>query len=222
MREAIAIVLAGLIAAHPGPARDDPEPKPDRRAALLQALDSAALDPTPATPVAFRDLWDHEDDWKGRRVTVEGRIVRRFSQPAIGPFPALTETWILTGGDNPLCLVYPVPEPSSSDAPVGARVRFAGWSLGHVTFAASDQPRLAPLIAGPEPPARLDRPHGDTQGAEPALPWGWIAAGAAVIGFLAALGSIAVSRRHLVRETELPRSSPFTPGPAGNSEHPDG
>ena len=52
-------------------------------------------------PVSFRDLWDHPDDWRGRRVTVRGTVARVFRQGAVGSFPPLVEAWLSTPGGRP-------------------------------------------------------------------------------------------------------------------------
>ena len=189
------LLLLGLIAAGPQSGRQA-QPALEREAALLDALEQAGLGPAPAPDVTFRELWSQPEAWRNRSVTVRGRIARRFSQPAVGPFPALSETWLLCEGDNILCLVYPALQPPGRDTPLGASVSFQGRSLGKVTYAGADQPRLAPLVAGPQPPTPLEPPGepGHTQ-AEPRWPWSAIAAGAAILGLLAAIARIVSAHR---------------------------
>jgi len=80
------------------------------RAALsgkATALDARAGEP-PAR-VVFKDLWNRPDLFRGRRVTVQGRIVRIFRQGSVGSFPPLAEVWITSPSSNPFCLVFPQP-----------------------------------------------------------------------------------------------------------------
>ena len=42
----------------------------------------------PAAQVTFKDLWNRADDFRGRRVVVQGRVVRTFRQGPLGSFPA--------------------------------------------------------------------------------------------------------------------------------------
>ena len=64
---------------------------PEYRAALEPGSGSEG----PAAAVGFRDLWDHPERYRGRRVQVEGRIVRRFRQEAVGTFPAADGVWVV-------------------------------------------------------------------------------------------------------------------------------
>jgi hypothetical protein len=109
-------------------------------------------------PVGFRDMWEHADRYRDQLVRVQGRVERRFGQPAQGKFPALTETWIVDEAGNPFCLVSPTD--SKSTAGVGTTVRFAGTFLKLVQYEGQDGPRRAPLIVGPAAPviARAVRP----------------------------------------------------------------
>jgi hypothetical protein len=105
----------------------------------------------PPARVGFRDLWDHPEAYRGRRVTIRGRLERAFRQGAVGSFPPLVEAWIFSPAGDPLCVVYPrademgVPEP-------GRPVRFTGTFLKTVRYPAGDADRLAPLIVGDRPP----------------------------------------------------------------------
>ena len=107
-------------------------------------------DPSPQ-PSTFRDLWDHPDASRGRRVEVGGRVERVFHQGPIGEFPALAEVWVVDAATDPLCLVFPespdTPAPKPGDA-----VRFIGTFLRRVRYRGGDLDRLAPLIVGPGPP----------------------------------------------------------------------
>jgi hypothetical protein len=105
----------------------------------------------PPRPASFRDLWDHPDDWRGRRVVVRGTVERIFRQGAVGSFPALVEAWLGTPRGDLLCVVFPR---QGSDRPLeaGRTVDFTGTFLRPIRYAAADQPRLAPLIVGDRPP----------------------------------------------------------------------
>jgi hypothetical protein len=117
---------------------------PAYQTALTRSPDS------PATPVAFRDLWEHPADYQGKQVRVEGRVERVFRQEPIGKLPALAEAWLFTPDHNPICLVFP-------DAPVelGASVAFSGDYVRRIRYGAADVERLAPLIVGPRAPLLL-------------------------------------------------------------------
>jgi hypothetical protein len=105
----------------------------------------------PPTAVKFRALWDDPDAWRGRRVTVKGRVARVFSQPALGSFPPLVEAWIEEPPGNLFCAVF---SPAEAAPPVaaGESVAFTGTFLRRIRYAADDGARLAPLIVGAEPP----------------------------------------------------------------------
>ncbi|MDR3622761.1 MAG: hypothetical protein P4L85_25635 [Paludisphaera borealis] len=106
----------------------------------------------PPQAVAFRDLWDRPDAWRGRRVIVRGRVARVFRQAAVGSFPPLVEAWIEEPPGNLFCAVF---ASGATDAPAiasGASVAFTGTFLRRVRYAADDGGRLAPLIVGAEPP----------------------------------------------------------------------
>ncbi len=156
-----------------------PLTSPTDQAGYWEAIEGIG-DDQPAEPVGFRDLWELADEYRGRRVRVEGRVERRFRQgPAQGQ-PALTESWVFSPAMDPLCLVYPEPEEESP--PPGSGVRFEGTFLGHVRYDGSDVPRLAPLIAGSAPPSLLSGPP--SEGAprpvvDTFTPLGWVVGGIA-------------------------------------------
>jgi hypothetical protein len=119
----------------------------------------AALEGKPAGPaesVTFRELWDHPERHQGRRVRVEGRVVRRFRQEAFGTFPPLVEAWAVSPAGDPFCLIFPAPTgpsgPGTDPAP-GASVRFEGTFLRRLRYQGGDTDRLAPLIVGDRPPS---------------------------------------------------------------------
>jgi hypothetical protein len=116
----------------------------------------------PPRPVSFRDLWDHPEDWRGRRVAVRGTIARVFRQGAVGSFPALVEAWLSTPQSDLLCVVFPQPKgPGDRPLEAGREVAFTGTSLRTIRYAAADQPRLAPLIVGDRPPEPVEKTSGE-------------------------------------------------------------
>jgi len=131
----------------------------------------------PPKQVHFRDLWDHSDTFRGRRVIVQGRVERIFRQAAVGSFPPLVEVWLTSPAGDPFCVVFPPQERTAgndereaatrrdktavslnrrnmplSTPDVGRTVRFTGTFLKMVSYAASDGKRLAPLLVGEQPP----------------------------------------------------------------------
>ena len=59
--------------------------------------------------VKFNDLWNHPEVFQGRRVVVQGRVVRTFRQGPVGSFPPLAEVWITSAAGDPFCVVFPQP-----------------------------------------------------------------------------------------------------------------
>jgi hypothetical protein len=122
----------------------------------------------PPAPLAFRELWDRRDSWRGRRVKIEGRAQRTFRQGPIGSFPPLVEAWITSPAGDPFCLVFPqvndtgistgdhpgleISAPSKRVPELGQDVQFTGTFLRMVRYTAGDGARLAPLIVGDRPP----------------------------------------------------------------------
>ena len=144
------------------------------RAALSgKATADHARSGDPPSRVGFRDLWDRTDLYRGRRVTVRGRVARTFRQGAIGSFPPLLQSWIFSSAGDPFCVVSPLSVekselgsesltasviesergtenhqgPTKIPGP-GQTVRFTGTFLKMVRYAAGDGDRLAPLIVG--------------------------------------------------------------------------
>jgi hypothetical protein len=132
----------------------------------VTANDAKASDP-PAR-VSFKDLWNRVDAFRGRRVTVQGRVERTFRQGPVGSFPALAEIWITSPAGDPFCLVVPQ-EAGAGTLPIdygsldrraapqripktGKNVQFTGTFLKMVRYAAGDGARLAPLVVGDQPP----------------------------------------------------------------------
>jgi hypothetical protein len=109
--------------------------------------------------VTFRELWDHPATYQGRRVQVEGRVVRRFRQGSFGTFPPLEEAWTVSAASDPFCLVFPEtsrdPKAPGSAGRVRGEVRFVGTFLRMIEYQGGDGPRLAPLIVGPAEPAAV-------------------------------------------------------------------
>jgi hypothetical protein len=105
----------------------------------------------PPVQVGFRELWDHPETHRGRRVTVRGRLERTFRQEAVGSFPPLVEAWIFSAAGDPICVVFPRPNEGGVPDP-GRPVRFTGTFLKTVRYPVEDGDRLAPLIVGDRPP----------------------------------------------------------------------
>ena len=135
------------------------------RAALSgKATGENAKSSDPPVRVVFRDLWNHTDEFRGRRVTIQGRVERIFRQGPIGSFPALAEVWIVSPAGDPFCLVVPnesdngilsvidqglEDRATSKETPaLGQTVRFTGTFLKMVRYAGGDGARLAPLVVG--------------------------------------------------------------------------
>lgn len=143
------------------------------RAALAgRATGDRARSSDPPVQVGFRELWNSPEVYRGRRVTVRGRVERTFRQGAVGSFPPLVEGWVFTSSGDPLCVVYPRSGEGETDREAGAgtkaargaahalddraagqSVEFTGTFLKMVRYAAGDGDRLAPLIVGDHPPA---------------------------------------------------------------------
>lgn len=128
----------------------------------------------PPVEAKFKDLWNRTDDFRGRRVSIQGNVVRIFRQGRIGSFPPLAEVWITSPAGDPFCAVFPQPAPDAPDDPatatsrdeshsdaarrttmpeLGRKVRFTGTFLKMLRYAGGDGPRLAPLIVGDHLPA---------------------------------------------------------------------
>lgn len=109
-----------------------------------------------APKVEFRDLWEHDAEHRNRRVQVQGRVARRFAQPAAGRFPALTEFWLVNPRGEPICVVVPTAALGPDTAPGDDAVSFRGTYLRPIRYEASGGARVAPLVvasAGPKPVA---------------------------------------------------------------------
>ncbi len=155
---------------------DDPEAGQDDQLSLADlagyraalsgkaTADDAQPSDAPAR-VGFRDLWERPDAYRGRRVTVHGRVARIFRQGPVGSFPPLLQFWIFSTAGDPYCLVFPRPSDESGggqeaevrrDPPAipgaGLAVRFTGTFLKMIRYAGGDGERLAPLIVGDRPP----------------------------------------------------------------------
>lgn len=103
-----------------------------------------------ATRVTFRALWDDPEAYRGKRVRIEGKVARRFTQGAFGTFPALVELWAVSPSGDPFCLVFPASK--ASDAIPGAAIAFEGTYLKRLRYRGADADRLAPLIVGDHAP----------------------------------------------------------------------
>jgi hypothetical protein len=159
------------------------------------ADDARASDPP--TPVKFKDLWNRPDAFRGRRITIQGRVSRIFRQGPVGTFPPLAEVWITSPAGDPVCVVCP--QPGSTDDPatglqaaagekalpleekqrnaerggampeLGRTVRFTGTFLKMVSYAGGDGARLAPLVVGDRVPMAIaSKPAADHSSSEEA------------------------------------------------------
>ena len=160
----VVIALAATAAAD-----DDTRLELTDLSAYRAALEKPAEGPTHR--VTFRELWDDPGRYQGKRVRVEGKVARRFSQGAVGTFPALVELWAVSPAGDPFCLVYPS-VPGSEAAP-GASVAFEGTYLKRLRYKGADADRLAPLVVGAAPPTvTAPAPKGETGGERPPDPLG--------------------------------------------------
>lgn len=196
----VVLLVPGLAAA-----RDDQELSLADLAAYRAALDGRPGGE--AVPVTFRALWERPEQYQGRRVRVEGRLVRRFRQGAFGTFPPLVEAWAVSPAGDPLCLVYPDPAPTA-DPPAGASVGFEGVFLRQVKYTGGDTARLAPLIVGDHAPTS----EAATTGRPPQAPaWTGFSTVDWTLGAGAALLVVGVFLAQYLRRT--PRRSPPGSGP---------
>jgi hypothetical protein len=183
----LALTIALSLACAASAAQDADADRDDRLgladlAAYRAALSGKATadDARPSDPpksVEFRDLWERPEAYRGRRVTIRGRLERTFRQGAVGSFPPLVEAWIFSASGDPFCVVFPRPETSADGVSAsgstlgsdgdhrqdsrtagpaipgpGRPVRFTGTFLKTVRYAAGDGERLAPLIVGDRSP----------------------------------------------------------------------
>ncbi|MGC8638968.1 MAG: hypothetical protein ACP5XB_03705 [Isosphaeraceae bacterium] len=126
----------------------------------------------PPQAVSFRDLWDHADTWRGRRVIVAGRIARVFRQGAVGSFPPLVEAWVSTRAGNLFCIVFPQNKTDAKDnsPEIGQKIVFTGTFLRSIRYTGADQARLAPLIVGDCQPENIAASAGQENEAASAGP----------------------------------------------------
>ncbi len=167
--------------------------------ALQAAISGRGEASEPAVPVGFRQLWDHPETYRGRRVIVTGRIVRRFQQGAYGVFPALCEAWIVSPPGNLMCVEFPS-ETGPKTSNLDDTVRFEGTYLRQIEYQGNEA-RLAPLIAGPHPPLVITPAPVHSNRADHVFsPWNW------TLGVvLAAIVVLVLVRQHL----RLPSRRPF-------------
>ena len=194
-------------------------------AALAGKPTADAAQPADAPiPVQFRDLWDHPGTFRGRRVTVQGRVERVFRQGPVGTFPSLVEAWLFSTAGDPFCVVFPRSgatiagdrEPGVLAA--GRRVRFTGTFLKMIRYTGGDGPRLVPMIVGEQPPraapvASDSGPSGSAARGPGVAGSAWLPDGWVLGLALALLAAGMIARQHL-REPRRPnRSLIRTPTP---------
>ena len=207
----VAIIL--LLFASVGSFADDPA----GLALADLAAYRAAIDGKPAGPAVaatWKQLWDRPEEFRNRRVRVEGRVARRFQQAAYGTFPPLVEAWAVTHAGDPFCLVYPVPKSEdlkSSDAGVGAMLRFEGVFLKNVEYQGGDTKRLAPLIVGDGNPVVVSKAEAPASSARDET---WKIDWALGLG-AAGLVALALARQHLraPSRTSIGKNLDFDPPP---------
>lgn len=156
---ALATILVPVLLAFDGSGRVDVS-TPAAKAIGLTELESyhealQAAPKGPAPPVRFEQLWLDGPLWEGRDVTIEGRVVRQFRQPAVGSFPPLVEVWIASTTGNLTCGVFPDRGPIPTRA--GA-IRLTGRYLWRIRYESADGPREAPLLVGAEPATAVADP----------------------------------------------------------------
>jgi hypothetical protein len=185
---------------------------PAYRAALSQP--SA---PAKVRSVTFADLWTRPVAYRDALVEVRGRVVRRFQQNAVGDFPALTEAWIMTAGENPIGLVFPSNAEARSRTSVGTEVTFSGTFLKLLRYQAGDGERLAPLVVGPAAPKAL------SSSGSSAAPWAKMGKHTDII--IGASGTALVGVVLLIQHLRKPVRSRADAGPPPSfleeSEHVD-
>lgn len=153
-------------------------------AAEHDALAGKGADSGPAVAASFRDLWERPDEFRGRRVRIDGRVVRTFRQDDVGSFPALVEAWIEQPPGDLLCVVFPAPT-RAVETWKGATVSFEGVYLRRVRYKAEGD-RLAPLVVGPAAPT-VEKPAPAEPTEPPTADW---PNPAAIVGFLAATAAL--------------------------------
>lgn len=154
----------------------------------------AALTETPtgrAVPVRFRDLWDRPKAYEGRRVQVEGRLMRQFSGPSAGELPERVESWIATESGDLICLVSLASSQRENPGPHSTPLQFDGTFLGLIDYESGDVTRRAPLVVGPTQPRRVSRGQIVTQRTSLA---DWLLAAACLIFVVMMLGRVAMRR----------------------------
>jgi hypothetical protein len=191
------LAVLTIVAAH----ADEPELALTDLTAYRAALEGKTAGS--ATPVTFRELWDHPDRFEGRRVRVEGTLTRRFRQGALGTFPALVEAWAVSPAGDPFCLVFPEPRSAKAELALGSQVTFEGTFLRKVRYQGSDTARLAPLVVGDRPPTVKSPNPGRNGGSGPFQGDRLWLDGA--LGLMAALIVAAVlARQHLKKPPAAP------------------
>lgn len=188
-REAWGFAVVALLAV--GAAEDDARLSLSDLTSYRAALEKPAEGPT--TRVTFRELWNASHAYQGKRVQVEGKVARRFTQPAFGTFPALVELWAVAPSGDPFCLVFAASK--ASDAAPGASITFDGTYLKRLRYRGADLDRLAPLIVGDRAPTVTSPARSVEEATKPDKPAGrleW------TFGLVAAgLVALVLVRRHL-------------------------
>ena len=165
-------------------------------------------DRQPPAVVGFRELWNHPATYQGRRVQVQGRLVRRFRQGSFGTFPPLEEAWVFSPAGDPFCLVFPAPasetEPTTDTPGAAGSVRFAGTFLKLLEYQGADGPRRAPLDRGAGPAGcgragRTEQPADAGRPERPLTRLDWTIALAAAVAV-----ALVLAHQHLRRPSARP------------------
>ncbi len=164
--------------------------------AYKSALETTANE---AQEVSFRELWDRPEFYRGKRVEIRGTIVRTFRTGAVGELPARVELWIVTKSGDFICAVC---RDEGADPLPTSEIAFRGISLGKITYAAGDVPRIAPLIVGPHGPTKSD-PLGKTSVRAP-----WFVAGDLLFYMIVAAAVLMLMIRVQLRKPPRRRPEP--------------
>jgi hypothetical protein len=199
--------------------------------------------------VKFRDLWNRQDVFRGRRITIDGQVARIFRQGPVGSFPPLAEVWITSPVGDPFCVVCPQPQSAEVNNPavaaleerkpeldrtaslpeIGKSVRFTGTFLKMVRYTGGDGARLAPLIVGDRLPVasapnpafgHISNLAGVAETHGSGHPGGMLRLSVWVMGLLlAAVGAMILARWHL-RRLAQPATGRESSSPRASADDP--
>ena len=148
----------------------------------------------------WRDLLERPRDFRGRPVTIEGRVGRNKAPYTLHGRPELGQVTQLelVRGDQPLACTVILTTPAA-DIPVGATVRVTGYFVMIRQYhGPSGRVQQAALVVAPGP-SRIDLAAA-RRGAAHLTDWRWMA-GAAVLGLVIAV--VLVRRAGNARRREV-------------------